>query len=92
MAINLQRIALSFSESLNYYMSYLNELCEPDSHFGEIRRQPFLGSILFFPKAKKINSLCIFSKSYLHELRKPNSHFGEISRQIFLGRHYYSQN
>ena len=33
------------SNSLNYYMSYMDELRVPDSHFNEIRKQPFLGSV-----------------------------------------------
>ena len=38
------------SKSLNYYMPHLDELRVPDSHLGEIRRKPFLGSVLSFFK------------------------------------------
>ena len=41
------------SKSLNYFMPYLTELRVPDSHFSEICRQSFLGSLLSSPKIKK---------------------------------------
>ena len=43
---------VELSKSLNSYMSYLVELRVPDSHFNEIRRQPFLGSVLSSPQKK----------------------------------------
>ena len=52
------RSFFELSKSLNYYMPNTNELRELDSHFGEIRRQPFLGSVLLFPTVKKnINNI-----------------------------------
>ena len=40
------------SKSLNCYMPYLDKLRVPDSHFNELRRQLFLGSVLSSLKKK----------------------------------------
>lgn len=60
MALDLRRIAFSLSESLNYYMSYINELHEPNYHLLIYIGNPPWVRYTFIQFLKKNDFLCIF--------------------------------